>query len=319
MFFIIPVGVDYRARRYPVVTFTLMGLCTLIYLVTLGLRLSLGEEGEAWIILNLWLRPSESDWWTYLTSAFCHRGLFHLLGNLVYLFLFGSCVEDHLGRLRFTFFYLLAGIVACFTHIALTPEHFASEVPMGGASGAVFACIGGFVLLLAKAEIEFKWLFILFFRVWTGEWRLPAWLVIAFWFAKDLFFALLTMGAGQGGGGVAFGAHVGGFLAGMAWVALEKPRLRRLAEAEETEKLVEQRAATYARFAPRANPPAVRVRVAETPTLYLHMNGQQYGPYTASQVQEMFVADQIAADALYWQEGIEEWRSAEELRPPGAG
>ncbi|HLH57062.1 MAG TPA: rhomboid family intramembrane serine protease, partial [Verrucomicrobiae bacterium] len=88
MFFLLPVGVDYRARRYPVVTFTLMGLCVAVYLVTLGFRLANGSAALEWVMSNLWLTPALSHWWTYLTSLFVHAGLFHLAGNMVYLFLF---------------------------------------------------------------------------------------------------------------------------------------------------------------------------------------------------------------------------------------
>ncbi len=319
MFFLLPVGVDYRAKRYPVVTFTLMGLCVAVYLVTLGLSLAYGEDVDVWVFENLWLIPVESHWWTYLTSVFCHGGFFHLLGNMVYLFLFGSCVEDFIGRVRFALFYLLAGVAAGFVYIAGTPAHFSSEIPMGGASGAISACIGGFVLLLAKTEIEFKWLFILFFRIWTGEFRLPAWVVISFWFGKDLLLAVLTALTSQEGGGVAFAAHVGGFLAGLGWVALEKPRLKRLAEAEEAAEIVERAAAVRARFATQRGNAPIRVRVAEKPTIHLHVAGEQYGPYTLPQIQEMFAAQQVAPDALYWQEGMEEWRPTEELRDPGSG
>src|SRR5258705_216771 len=120
MFFILPVGVDYRARRYPVVTFTLMGICVAVYVITLLLGLSGdGEAVDGWAYENLWLIPTESHWWTYITSMFVHGGFFHLAGNMVYLFLFGACVEDIIGRLRFTIFYLVAGIAASVAHIAV--------------------------------------------------------------------------------------------------------------------------------------------------------------------------------------------------------
>ncbi len=229
---------------------------------------------------------------------------------MVYLFLFGSCVEDFIGRVRFALFYLLAGVAAGFVYIAGTPAHFSSEIPMGGASGAISACIGGFVLLLAKTEIEFKWLFILFFRIWTGEFRLPAWVVISFWFGKDLLLAVLTALTSQEGGGVAFAAHVGGFLAGLGWVALEKPRLKRLAEAEEAAEIVERAAAVRARFATQRGNAPIRVRVAEKPTIHLHVAGEQYGPYTLPQILRCRGATSRARRSLL-QEGMEEWRPTE--------
>src|SRR5579864_1544505 len=128
MFFLLPVGVDYRARRYPVVTFTLMGICTAIYLLTLGCRLAKGPEVTEWVVRNFWLIPSESHWWAYLISLFVHEGFFHLAGNMVYLFLFGSCVEDVIGRPRFVAFYLLCGLVSELSHIGIAAGHFSSEI-----------------------------------------------------------------------------------------------------------------------------------------------------------------------------------------------
>ena len=147
MFFLLPVGVDYRARRYPVVTFALMGICVVFYLLTLAFQLGNGSERTLeWTVNNLWLIPAESHWWTYLSSLFVHEGFFHLAGNMVYLFLFGSCVEDVLGRPRFVTFYLFCGLVSEFSHIAIAPGHFGSDIPLGGASGAISGCIGGFLL-----------------------------------------------------------------------------------------------------------------------------------------------------------------------------
>src|SRR5258708_5241642 len=153
MFFLLPVGVDYRARRYPVVTFTLMGLCVALYLITLGLRLAIGPDVLDWVVLNLWLIPAEAHWWTYLTSLFVHAGFFHLAGNMVYLFLFGSCVEDVIGRPRFVAFYLVSGFASELMHVAISPLHFASPIPLGGASGAISGCIGGFPLLFLPTAL----------------------------------------------------------------------------------------------------------------------------------------------------------------------
>jgi membrane associated rhomboid family serine protease len=316
-FFLLPVGVDYRARRYPVVTFTLMGICVLVYLVTLALELSNGSAVEVWVTGNLWLTPAESHWWNYLTSQFVHEGFFHLAGNMVYLFLFGACVEDLIGRTRFTLFYLLSGVAAVFAHIAVSPNHFASEIPLGGASGAISGCIGAFLLLLARTKIEFKWFFFFFFRVWTGAFFLPAWVVISFWFLEDFVSMVLTAIASTEGGGVAFAAHVGGTLFGIALMSLEKLRRKHLPESpEEAEETVETAARPVARIRVR---PAVAPAVVETPTIYIFAEGSQSGPFTLGQVQQMFAHHALPTEALYWQPGMEAWRSAEELREPGVG
>ena len=317
MFFLIPVGVDYRARRYPVVTFTLMGICIAVYLVSLTTTLVNGPEGRAWEFENLWLVPAESYWWSYLTSMFVHAGFFHLLGNMIYLFLFGSCVEDIIGRVHFTLFYLVCGIAAQFAYIAFSPNHFASEIPMGGASGAISACIGGFLVLLAKTRIEFKWVFFFFFRIWNGEFFMPAWLVISFWFVKDAAMMVLTAVSGTDTGGVAFGAHVGGTVVGLGWIALEKLRLKGQGDEDEDE-VAQIRPQPVARTTARIRVTPKAQELTEPQTIYLFLNGSQAGPYALSNIEQMFAAGSLPADTLYWQEGMDEWRLADELRPPGA-
>lgn len=317
MFFLIPVGVDYRARRYPVVTFTLMGLCTIIYLITLVLQISNGDEVTEWVLRNLWLIPAESHWWAYITWNFVHGGILHLVGNMVYLFLFGSCVEDLIGRVRFIIFYLLCGFIACFAYIAMTPEHFASEIPLGGASGAISGCIGGFLLLLARTKIEFKYILFIFFYFRAGGFFLPAWVVISFWFLRD-FASMVAVSAVSHHAGVAFAAHVGGTLGGLALIALEKPRLKRLALLEDEQEVEQPQVTTNRR--PATRPGALRAAapaLLETPTIFLFLNGAQAGPYTTLQVQQMFATGAISSETFYWQQGMEDWRSAEELREPG--
>jgi membrane associated rhomboid family serine protease len=296
MFIILPVGVDYSARRYPVVTFTLMGLCTMVYLVTLGLALEQGKVAYAWSFQHLWLIPEKSIWWTYLTSMFVHGGFFHLLGNMIFLFLFGACVEDIIGRLRFTVFYVVCGLVAEFVYIGMIPNHFASVIPMGGASGAISGCIGGFMLLLLRTQIDFKWFSFFFFRPLSGDFTLPAWLVVSAWFLKDLALAILAAVHHTSGGGVAFGAHVGGTLCGLALISLEKLRTK----------------ATRSAVGIRVRPSGAS-EPAEPQDIYLYMNGTQIGPFRLSQILGMFALGSISEGTLYWKDGLEDWRAVEEL------
>jgi membrane associated rhomboid family serine protease len=294
MFLILPVGVNYSARRYPVVTFTLMGLCTLVYLVTLGLRLEYGRSVYAWVFQNLWLIPATSHWWAYFTAMFVHGGFFHLLGNMIFLFLFGACVEDILGRAKFIVFYLVCGLVADFVYIAMTPEHFVSHLPMGGASGAIAGCIGGFMLLLLKTEIDFKWFFFFFFRPASGDFSLPAWLVISGWFLKELIFAIIASVNHSTGGGVAFGAHVGGTLCGLGLISLEKLRTMGRKPAPRT---------------PVTFRPAVAVAAApdEPQDIFLCMDGSQLGPFSLSHIRGMSELGSLSPGTLYWKEGMEDW------------
>src|SRR5262245_16626143 len=111
MFLIIPTGVDYHTKRMPVVTFTLIGLNTLVYLAYLVLALSADSAAKTdWFYQTFWLVPAQSKWWMFITAMFVHGGFFHLFGNMIYLFLFGASLEDKLGRVMFTVFYLVGGL-----------------------------------------------------------------------------------------------------------------------------------------------------------------------------------------------------------------
>jgi hypothetical protein len=188
---------------------------------------------------------------------------------------------------------------------AALPEHFGSELPMGGASGAISACMGAYLLLRSKAEIEFKYFGLLFFRFFSGEFSLAAWIVISFWFLKDLFFAGLSYYLNHGGGGVAFGAHVGGFLVGAGFVGAGK-MLR-----------VNKPAAKPAPMrihlpAPVAAPDPGEVPTA-APTIYVYQGETQYGPYNLCQIRDMLAQGSVSSDAQYWSEGMPEWRAIAQL------
>jgi len=336
MFIVLPVGMNYETKRLPIATFSLMGINVLVYLVSLICLFTIGEDSQDWIFEHLWLIPGTSSFTAYLTSMFVHAGFFHLLGNMIYLFLFGCCVEDMIGRARFVIFYLVCGFVAELVFIASTPDHFNSLMPVGGASGAISGCLGMYLLLRARAEIEFKYFSFLFFRPVAGEFSLAAWIVITFWFLKDLLFMWIDMQSHHRGGGTAFGEHVGGFLGGLALVGVYRlvAQKKELAEEEAAEAAAEFAAApvlpetarpatperkpirirtqpawaTPAPAAPVATPTAV-----ETPTIFLHENGQQTGPFTLSAVQELLRQAAVSQDAYYWSEGMADWKSVTEL------
>lgn len=305
MFIILPVGVNYQTQRYPVVTFTLMGINVLVYLATLALGGFTSEETQLWVFDHLWLTPNISLWHTYITSMFVHEGFFHLLGNMIYLFLFGCCVEDVIGRWKFLVVYLVSGVIADLAFIAATAQHFASDIPLGGASGAVFACIAGFLVLFRNQEIEFRYFGFFFLRGFAGDFSLAAWIVISFWFVKDLLFAFLSMGSG--GGGVAFAAHIGGFVAGLVMVGLCKMLQKNPP--------VEQAAQTWNPSMVRrpATGAASQVAISETPTIFLSDGGVESGPFTSQQIREMMALGSISTDAFYWQEGMAEWSTVQDF------
>jgi membrane associated rhomboid family serine protease len=157
---------------------------------------------------------------TVLTSMFVHGGLFHVGGNMLYLWIFGDNVEDTLGHLRFLGFYLASGVAAALAQTAANPS---STIPMVGASGAVSGVLGAYLLLFPYASIWTLVVFGFFIRFV----QLPAILVLGFWIVVQLFSGYITWGNAVGpgaGGGVAWFAHIGGFLAGMVLLFVLRTR-----------------------------------------------------------------------------------------------
>jgi membrane associated rhomboid family serine protease len=146
---------------------------------------------------------------TLLTSMFLHAGLLHLGGNMLFLWVFGDNMEDAFGHLGFLVFYLVAGVAAALAQVGLDPG---STVPMVGASGAVAGVLGGYLLLFPRARVDVLVILIIFIRMIA----LPAWIVLGLWFGLQIAGTLAALDAG-GEGGVAFAAHAGGFLAGLAF------------------------------------------------------------------------------------------------------
>jgi membrane associated rhomboid family serine protease len=186
-----PRGLDYYATRMGVVPFEITHLTSL----GAGYRLS--------------------PWLTLLAAMFLHGSLFHLLGNMLFLWIFGNNVEDYLGSLRFIFFYLICGLGAAFTQILFSPN---SRVPMIGASGAIAGVLGAYFILFPGAKVTTLIFLFIFIRVVP----IPAVYVLGFWFLVQV----LNIGLG---GGVAWFAHIGGFLIGVSLVLVYSRRRRRRA------------------------------------------------------------------------------------------
>lgn len=146
-----------------------------------------------------------------LTCMFIHGGFLHIIGNMLYLWIFGDNVEDSMGHFRYLIFYLLSGLFATLLQILITPF---SEVPMIGASGAISGVLGAYLVLFPRAKvytlIPNPFLFGLFYSII----QIPAFLFLIFWFLYQLFFGVIYI-PHQGGGGVAWWAHIGGFVYGL--------------------------------------------------------------------------------------------------------
>ena len=152
-------------------------------------------------------------WTTIITSMFLHGGWLHIGGNMLYLWIFGDNVEDAMGRFRFILFYLLCGIIAALAQAAINPS---SSIPMVGASGGIAGVLGAYLMLHPKAAVRCLMVIIVFFRFIN----LPAWLVLGGWIG--LQFAAAPQAFQGTGGGVAYMAHIGGFMAGVALIPFFK-------------------------------------------------------------------------------------------------
>ena len=150
-----------------------------------------------------------------MTSMFLHGSWGHLIGNMVFLWVFGNNIEDSMGHIRFLFFYLLTGIAAALAHIYLSPM---SEIPAVGASGAISGVMGAYVLLYPRVRVHTYFPPFFFFH-------LPAFVFLGYWFFIQLSMGVVTIGPEAGEqGGVAVWAHVGGFVAGLLLVKLFEKR-----------------------------------------------------------------------------------------------
>jgi len=155
----------------------------------------------------------EPAWLTVFTSMFMHAGWMHLLGNMLFLWIFGNNVEDLMGRFKFLLFYLICGVGAAALQIMMSLSPKAAGIPMVGASGAIAGVLGAYLIKFPAARVR-TIIFFIFIQVVV----LPAYVVLGMWFIVQFFSAMANAASGVAGGGVAFFAHVGGFVAGMLLV-----------------------------------------------------------------------------------------------------
>jgi membrane associated rhomboid family serine protease len=244
---VIPLKDDIPTRRFPVLTVAIIAICCAVYFLFERGLWDLGATGNERVfeygaipyeVTNpgdecgdaggvpacegqpgvVGTAPDQAPWWlTLFTSMFLHGSLLHLGGNMLFLWIFGNNIEDSMGRVRFIVFYLLGGLAALGLQIVTDPD---SAIPTVGASGAIAAVLGGYALLYPRARVITLIFIIIFFTVI----ELPALLVLGFWFLLQLLPAF-SEPVGDGGGGVAYFAHIGGFLFGMLVIKLFADRI----------------------------------------------------------------------------------------------
>jgi membrane associated rhomboid family serine protease len=227
---VIPIRDTIRSDRVPFVNYAFIGLCALVFY----LELTAGNDLDVFVnehalvparfvklVANHGLRMDELA--PFFTSMFLHAGFMHFAGNMLFLWVFGDNVEDRMGHLGYAVFYLAGGVAAGAAHVLSNPH---SVIPTVGASGAIAAVMGAYMLLYPQARVESLLIVFVFVRVVS----VPAMLWLGLWFVFQLL-AGSTAGRGADQGGVAFFAHVGGFVFGAAVVLLfnlRAPPRRRL-------------------------------------------------------------------------------------------
>jgi membrane associated rhomboid family serine protease len=243
-----PIKDNIPTDRFPVVTVALIALNVIAYFLWQQGGLSFGDPSSEHYVCNVaeyavipyeithpgeqvaaqgCPAPTAPTWLTVFTAMFMHGGLLHLGGNMLFLWIFGNNVEDSMGPIKFVIFYLLGGLAATAGQLLVGPD---STVPNIGASGAVAAVLGGYILLFPKARVVTIIFIVFFFTIL----ELPALLILGFWFIQQALFGYFDLASGAGeGGGVAYFAHIGGFVFGLLAIKLfaDERKRRRQQEA----------------------------------------------------------------------------------------
>jgi len=219
-----PLSDDNPHLTTPVITWGVMAVCVLVFLW----QLTLGEQGGQAAFFAYGMVPDRllgdaelppgvatvPAWMTVFTSMFMHGGWLHLGGNMLYLWIFGDNVEDSMGHGRFAVFYLICGVAASLAQALADPG---SQIPVIGASGAIAGVLGAYILLHPRATVRT----LIFLGFFVTILHIPAIYVLGFWFLIQFVSAVATP---LEGGGVAFWAHLGGFVAGMVLVPVFRRR-----------------------------------------------------------------------------------------------
>lgn len=195
------------SRRIPYVTYVLIAVNVAVFGWQFGVLQDVQSSNQFLYDYAFWpvLFEQGQGYTGFFTHMFLHGGFMHLAGNMLFLWIFGDNMEDEMGHIRFAVFYVLSGFAAAY--IQYLPNIY-SQIPMVGASGAIAGVMGGYLLMFPKAKVDVFLFFIVFFRILP----IPSFIVLGVWMALQVFNGL---GSDLNGGGTAYWAHVGGFIAGM--------------------------------------------------------------------------------------------------------
>lgn len=218
----LPIGDDDSDRRFaPMINYILIAVNILVFVFLQGMggnekftyaystvpaEILTGKDITAGV-----LEPTPIPvYFTLITSMFMHGGWAHLLGNMLFLWVFGDNIENRIGHLRYLIFYLICGIIASLSHVFLAGSD--GLVPSLGASGAISGVLGGYLLLFPSRRVRVI--------MGRGVTQVPAFVVLGIWIVFQVISQMGVLGGEQGGGGVAYAAHIGGFIAGLALIKL---------------------------------------------------------------------------------------------------
>jgi membrane associated rhomboid family serine protease len=231
---VFPLKDNIPTLRFPAITVCLIAINVALYFLWQRGGLTLGDPSSEHYICNLYDHaeipyeithpgeqvgvegcpaPTAATWTTVFTAMFMHGGLLHLGGNMLFLWIFGNNVEDSMGRPKFLFFYVLGGLAAAALQVVIGPD---SSVPNIGASGAIAGVLGGYIVLFPRARVV-TLIFIVFFVTIV---ELPALLILGFWFVQQVLFGYFDLGSAGANSGVAYFAHIGGFVFGVLAIKL---------------------------------------------------------------------------------------------------
>ena len=218
----LPIGDDDSDRRFaPLVNYVLIAINILVFVFLQGMG---GNEkftyafstvpAEILTGRDIAAGPLEPTpvpvYFTLITSMFMHGGWAHLLGNMLFLWVFGDNIENRIGHIRYLIFYLVCGIIASLSHVFVSGSD--SLIPSLGASGAISGVLGGYLLLFPSRRVRVI--------MGRGITTVPAFVALGIWIVFQVISQLGVLGGDQGGGGVAYAAHIGGFIAGLALIKL---------------------------------------------------------------------------------------------------
>jgi membrane associated rhomboid family serine protease len=220
----LPVEQWHPRRRFPLIVVSLLLLCVMMFAVEMGSSDPNALIRQLGLVPRSALSGSLLPWFSHM---FLHGGLWHLLGNLYFLWIFGDNVEDRMGPLRFVGFYLLCAVLAALAELMLQPN---SPAPMIGASGAIAGVMGAYLVMYPRARI----ILLVPLLFWPLFFTVPALVFLGYWFVIQVLSGGLGLAANTAEpGGIAFGAHVGGFIAGVALHPLFVRRTPRRRQSDE--------------------------------------------------------------------------------------